>query len=109
MTSYASIHKANEQFLLAVIGFLVLAFVAAMILMFVHPSVALGVFAVGLIVALVSGVIEALFKRSERAAVRTSIRAQQCPLCGGPVRDEAGAWSCPECDRAFLASGLEEA
>jgi uncharacterized membrane protein len=109
MTSYAYIHRANERFMLGVMVFLVIAFIAAMLLMFLHPSGALFMFALGLVVAMVSAVVVKVAKRSERAAVRAAIDAHECPECGGPIRDEAGAWRCDECDHSFLASGVVRA
>lgn len=103
--SYASVHKAREVFLLWVMCLLIGAFVIATAMMFVHPSVAILIFFIGLTVALVSGAVEFVFRRSERSAAKHELRADTCPECGEIVRGAAGGWRCQGCGSTFLPSG----
>ncbi|MHC4413733.1 MAG: transposase family protein [Planctomycetota bacterium] len=108
--SYDSLHKANERYQLAVMWLLIGAFLVAMALMFVHPTGAILVFWVGLVILGVAVVIEKLVVRAERAAARNALKSHTCPHCGAEVEQDpqpGGEWHCRACSATFLDTGAE--
>lgn len=110
--SYRTLHKANERYELAVMWLLIGAFVLAMALMFVHPTGAILVFLLGLIILAVASIIELVVKRIERSAARTELTHHHCPACGEYIKrsssgNSLGEWHCEKCSANFLDSGDE--
>ena len=110
--TYRSLHKANESYKLAVMWLLIGAFLIAMMLMFVHPTGAILVFFLGLIILAVAALIEKLVQWVERITARHELKAHHCPSCGAdfrsPPQQHADEWSCDECGSIFLPGGAEQ-
>ncbi|MHC5001808.1 MAG: hypothetical protein ACYTJ0_01675 [Planctomycetota bacterium] len=108
--SYQSIHKTLERWEFAVLGMLVVAFLIACVLMFVHATAALAMVWLGLVVLAVAFVVIKLLRRAERVAARHELASHHCPKCGAGVHHEppeSEDWHCDECDAVFAASGVE--
>ena len=73
------------------------AFIAATILMFLHPTGALTIFVLGLATAFVAALVERGFKHRERTAIRQALERHECPQCGAGVTATGGEWSCARC------------
>jgi len=99
--SYATIHRTNERFLLTVLFILIVAFVFATILMFLHPTGALTIFVLGLGTVFIAALIERGFKYRERTAIRQALGRNECPQCGAGVTATGGEWSCAGCGSTF--------
>lgn len=86
-------------------------FVIAWAFMFVHPSVTLLLFWVGLIVVAASSLAGRHAIRAGQEAARSELAAHHCPRCGAELnRDEVtGEWPCTQCSAVFLDSGEERA
>ena len=109
--TYRSLHKANESYKLAVMWLLIGAFLIAMTLMFVHPTGAILVFFLGLIILAVAALIEKLVQWAERITARHELKAHHCPSCGADFRKaprHTDEWRCEECDSVFLPGGVEQ-
>ncbi len=108
--SYRSLNKANVRYQLTVLFLLIGAFVLTLILVNVHPTAAIILFLLGMILLGVAALGEWLIRKAERAAARNELRNNQCPRCGKAVRRdarEAQQWHCDECGAIFLESGIE--
>lgn len=108
--TYRSLHKTKERYEVAVMVLLIVAFVLAWAMMFVHPSVALLIFFAGLLIAGASVVGVSMVSRAQHAAARVSLRSHRCPSCGTEVHEiptRADAWHCDECGAEFQADGTE--
>jgi hypothetical protein len=95
---------------LAMMALLFGMFLLVMALMFIHPSLALGVFWLGLITVLVVGGVDKLLGRAERRAAKSSLASHVCPRCGAPIQWEGQGeahWHCEACQADFLPDGLE--
>ena len=92
-----------------VLAVLLVLFVIAWAFMFVHPSVTLLLFWVGLIVVGFSTLATRRAHRAEQQAAKAELRAHHCPRCDAPLdRDaDSGRWPCPKCGSVFLDSGDE--
>jgi DNA-directed RNA polymerase subunit RPC12/RpoP len=109
--SYRSIAKANVRYQLTVLFLLIGAFVLAMVLINIHPTAAIIVFWLGMIVLGVAALGEWVIRKAERAAARKELMSHHCPRCGKEVhRDGEGAqeWHCDDCGATFLDSGIEQ-
>jgi predicted RNA-binding Zn-ribbon protein involved in translation (DUF1610 family) len=111
--SYRSISKANLRYQLVVLFLLIGAFVLAMVLINIHPTAALIVFWLGMILAGLAAIGEWLIRKAERAAARSELKSHHCPRCGKEVHRAAEAegeteWHCDDCGATFLESGIEE-
>lgn len=109
--SFRTLHKANEGYKLVVMWLLIGTFLIAMALMFVHPTGAILVFWLGLIILAVAALIEKLVQWAERIAARHDLKAHLCPSCGADVRQapqHADDFRCDECGSVFLTSGAEQ-
>ncbi|MHC4217037.1 MAG: hypothetical protein ACYSU7_01140 [Planctomycetota bacterium] len=107
--SYQSLNKANVRYQLTVLFLLIGAFVLAMVLINIHPTAAIIVFWLGLLLLGVAALGEWVIRKAERAAARSELRESLCPRCGREIRHEADQWHCDECGAVFLESGIEEA
>ncbi len=110
--SYLSLHNSRERMELSVMALLIGMFLLVMALMFIHPTLALAVFGLGLVTALLAGGVDKLFGRAERQAARKSLAGHTCPRCGAPVHWDGCAeahWHCAACRADFMPDGLEEA
>jgi DNA-directed RNA polymerase subunit RPC12/RpoP len=100
--SYRSISK-----LFLLIG----AFLLAMVLINIHPTAAIIVFWLGMLVLGAAALGEWAFRVAERAAARSELEGHRCPRCGKEVHrsaEQAEEWHCDECGAAFLDSGIEQ-
>lgn len=109
--SYQTVHKTLERWEFLVLWLLVVAFIVACILMFVHATAALAMVWLGMIVLVVAWVVVKVLRRVERIAARHDLAGHHCPKCGADVRHEpAGSpdWHCDACGADFAASGQEQ-
>ena len=90
---------------------LIVAFVIAMVLMFVHPTGSLMIFFLGLVCALVGGGVVHVMARAEQTAIRHALQRRECPHCGatgGPLEGGAGEWQCRSCGEMFVDTGAKK-
>lgn len=109
---YQTAHARLEHHQLAVIAGLLLAFVIAAVLMFVHPTASLAVFAIAFVGLLASLVLGAWLGHVERAAARESLSHGACPRCGSGVQHMTARpddWHCNTCGADFTPAGIEVA
>jgi DNA-directed RNA polymerase subunit RPC12/RpoP len=109
--SYRSISKANVRYKLTVLFLLIGAFLLAMVLINIHPTAAIIVFWLGMLVLGAAALGEWAFRVAERAAARSELEGHRCPRCGKEVHrsaEQAQEWHCDECGAAFLDSGIEQ-
>jgi hypothetical protein len=109
--SYRSLNKANVRYQLTVLFLLIGAFVLAMVLINIHPTAAIIVFWLGMILLGVAALGEWVIRKAERAAARSELRSHRCPRCGKEMHGDVGeaqAWHCDECGATFLESGVEQ-
>jgi DNA-directed RNA polymerase subunit RPC12/RpoP len=109
--SYRSISKANVRYKLTVLFLLIGAFLLAMVLINIHPTAAIIVFWLGMLVLGAAALGEWAFRVAERAAARSELEGHRCPRCGKEVHrsaEQAEEWHCDECGAAFLDSGIEQ-
>ncbi len=106
--SYRVVHERNDGFKLAIMGILIVAFLIALPLMFVHPMAVLGLFFSGLIILAIGVGVAKLFHRAERLEARQELLRHACPGCGAAIEgdpDSAEEWNCTSCGSVFLRSG----
>jgi len=106
--SYQSLTRSSERLQLLVFWVLLAAFVFAWAMMFVHPSVTLLTFWLGLLFLAGGMITLAIYRRSLRHAARQALHDHQCPACGDPIERDPrrhGAWHCGSCGADFLDSG----
>ena len=109
--SYRSLNKLNVRYQLTVLFLLIGAFLLAMVLINIHPTAAIIVFWLGMLVLGAAALGEWAFRAAERAAARSELKSHHCPRCGKEVqRGDEGAqeWHCDECGATFLDSGIEQ-
>jgi hypothetical protein len=109
--SYRSLNKANVRYQLTVLFLLIGAFATAMVLINIHPTAAIIVFWLGMLILGVAALGEMVIRKMERAAARSELKGNHCPRCGREVRpdaEEVGQWHCEECGSTFLESGVEQ-
>jgi ribosomal protein S27AE len=109
--SYRSLNKANVRYQLTVLFLLIGAFLLAMVLINIHPTAAIIVFWLGMLLLGVAALGEWLIRKAERAAARIDLKSQHCPRCGNQVHrdaEDAHQWHCDECGATFLESGIEQ-
>jgi DNA-directed RNA polymerase subunit RPC12/RpoP len=109
--SYRSLNKLNVRYQLTVLFLLIGAFLLAMVLINIHPTAAIIVFWMGMIVLGAAALGEWAFRAAERRAARSEMRGNHCPRCGKEVHRDAqeeDEWHCDECGSTFLASGIEQ-
>lgn len=107
---YATVHKANERFGLFTIAVILAAFIIAFGLMWVHPTLSLVVFFLGLIFTLCAGLAWGMGVRAERRLAKTSLAGHVCPQCGKAIDQDPGTsaeWHCHECGATFSSAGEE--
>lgn len=99
MTAYRVIHRANDRYKLTVMSVLIAAFLVAMPLMFVHPTVVILLVWLGLVVLALALPIEWLLQRAERAAAHKALQRHECPECGSTLGDapDESDWICESC------------
>lgn len=106
--SYRSLTRSTERLQLLMFWVLLAAFVFAWAMMFVHPSVTLLTFWLGLVFLGGSATALATYRRSMRHAARQALHEHTCPACGDPIERDprpAGTWHCGSCGTDFLDSG----
>ena len=87
--SYKSLVRTHERHQLQVLAILLVLFVVAWAFMFVHPSITLLLFWIGLIVVGISTLMTRRAHKAEQQAARTELRAHHCPRCDAPLdRDD---------------------
>lgn len=108
--TYLTLHRYKERFEFFVLALLGVAFLVAVAAMFFHPTLAIALVFIGLIVLGANAVVMAFIGRAERAAAKASLDRHTCPHCGAPVTDDQThtRWQCEECESVFLATGLEQ-
>ena len=109
--SYRSLNKANVRYQLTVLFLLIGAFALAMVLVNIHPTAAIIVFWLGMILLGVAALGEWVIRKAERAAARSELRRHHCPRCGKEVHrggEEPQEWHCDDCGATFLDSGIEQ-
>lgn len=110
--SYTTIQDGTLRLELTVLGLLIIAFLLAVVLMFVHPTGALTVFAFSLVGTIVFAGFD---RRRRRTALRLACDAlahESCPRCDGPVTasaDDDGdrRMRCQRCGMSYASSGHE--
>jgi ribosomal protein S27AE len=110
--TYGSISKANVRYQLTVFFVLLGAFLTTLVLINIHPTVAIIVFWLGMLVLGLFAISEMVIRMAQRAVARRELQARHCPRCGTNVhRDEQEreGWHCDECGSTFLDSGFEQA
>lgn len=110
--NYQTAHAKLEHHQLAVIGALILAFLVAFMLMFIHPTASLAVFAIALVGLLAGLVIAAFLRHAERGAARAALVQHACPKCGAKVEhttQRPADWHCEACGADFSEAGAEVA
>jgi len=80
--------------MLAVMFVLIGAFLVAVLMMFVHPGVALLLLWLGLIVLCLATGVHWAFKRAEEITLRHETVAYACPVCGAAVSRDTGEARC---------------
>lgn len=106
--SYTSIHNTHERFGVTVMFVLLGTGLLAMAMMFIHPSVAILIFWMGLLIAGVWALVNMQLRRLERAEVRKALSSHHCPICGHEVNRQPGQsspWRCDECGAEISADG----
>ncbi len=109
--TYQALFKANERFQLMVMWVLVAAFFVAMAMMFVHPTVTLLLFWLGLVSLGLFSIIEKFIGSALRHSAKRALIEFICPCCGAGVhRDPSDLehWCCDRCDAAFMNSGRRD-
>ena len=107
---YQACRWLNEVYPLAVFFLYIGLFVLAFCLAFLIPAAAI-LLLIGSIFALLPFVMaNHIFKASERALARSSLRRNECPACSAQVSDvHDGQRSCHECLRAYDNTGASMA
>jgi hypothetical protein len=107
--SYRSLHKSIESFELSVLWALVGAFLLALAMMFIHPSVSLLIFWLGLVGVGLAALTVRWATKAARRQARESLHRHECPECGAWIeRGGRGAWSCHACGCGFSDQGAEQ-
>ncbi|MHC4768731.1 MAG: TFIIB-type zinc ribbon-containing protein [Planctomycetota bacterium] len=109
--SYRSITKANVRYKLTVLFLLTGAFLLTMVLINIHPTAAIIMFWLGMMVLGAAALGEWAFRAAERAAARSELEGRHCPRCGKEVHrggEQPEEWHCDECGAVFLDSGIEQ-
>jgi ribosomal protein L37AE/L43A len=111
MLRYRIIRGAHEGFVVGLFWIYVVLFAIAMCMVFIFPPGAIMLF-FGCLVSLPLAVLGALFLRTLRAGLATTIlRSGRCPCCSERMqsaRPAAEAWRCEFCDACFHPGGQEE-
>ena len=105
---YRTAHRRLENHELVVGAVLLLAFVVAVILMFVHPTASLTVFAISLVGLVLAVIVGKGLARAERTAARKSLAEGVCPNCGAAVHtgDNPQQLHCDACEIEFSERGV---
>ncbi len=109
--SYRSLQHANRVYEFTVFGVLIGAFLVAMLLMFVHPTGAITIFWIGLILLAITVVVERVVRQIQRSTARKALRAQVCPNCDARIsqdQNDGTKWQCQACGSIFLENGAEQ-
>ncbi len=103
-------YNTNVGYGLVVMWVLIVMFLIAMLFMFIHPTITLLLFFVGLIILVVASGIEILFRCLERAAARAELSNNQCPSCGASIdgdQMETAEMHCEHCGSTFSQTGVQ--
>lgn len=106
--NYNTLHKSHQRLDLTVTFVLLGAALLTMLMMFIHPSVAIFMFWLGMLIAGGAMLIGLYLRRRERIAVRNAAAAHQCPNCGYDVGRGPGQsplWHCDQCGTEFSTDG----
>lgn len=108
MSTY-TLHRLRFRYHLLVLALLLGLFVMAAALMFLHPTGAIAVFFLGLLVALVAALGDRLARRAERRQAVREHAPVKCSKCEGGIELEPeadGRWWCPNCGE-HLSAGAD--
>lgn len=108
--TYRTLHRSHERYLLVMFAVLLGAFIIAWAMMFVHPSVTLGVFWLALMFLGMSALVLGSMGRAERRTAKLALTRHACPWCGAEIGGDPGAdspWHCGGCGADFLDNGVE--
>jgi len=104
------VHTYGDGVKLAIMAVLIVAFLLALPLMFVHPGMVFILFWLGLITLAAAMVIGWLIGATRHATARHALKHCECPHCRCKIcEDPSGEWHCVECGYGYLASGAETA
>ena len=109
--TYQSLSKINERYQLTVMWGLMAAFLVAMVMMFVHPTVTLALFWLGLTTLGVFSISEHFITSALQRSAKRTLARHACPSCGSRVHRTASdqdEWSCDQCGAAFEDSGRRD-
>ncbi len=109
--TYQSLSKVNERYQLTVMWGLMAAFFVAMVMMFVHPTVTLALFWLGLISLGVFAISEHFITSALQRSAKRTLARHACPCCGAGVHRtliDPDEWSCDRCGAAFADSGRRD-
>jgi hypothetical protein len=110
MMSYQSLVRINERYQIAVLFVYLAMLLVAMAMMFVHPTITLLLFWIGLISLAAFALSEKFIGAVLRSSARHDLARFVCPRCGAAVHSDpqqARDWRCDRCDAAFECSGEE--
>jgi hypothetical protein len=111
--TYRSAHQSTQAFKIGVFAVMLAIVLLTIVLMFVHPSGALFMVWMGLVVFAIAAVVgKVFFQGPERAAARQELREHHCPTCGEPFTGDSPddePWECASCGAVFSPSGAVQA
>jgi ribosomal protein L37AE/L43A len=90
---------------------LIVAFLIAVPLMFVHPGMVLSLFWLGLVLLGAASVVGWVIVRAREAGARHSLKLHKCPHCHKEIQPDPqspGEWHCRHCGANYLSSGIEQ-
>jgi hypothetical protein len=105
--SYQTIHRNLARHEIGVGMLLLAAFLVAVPLMFIHPTGALALFGLSLIVLLVAVILDVVMRWMQRRAAVDELRHHSCPSCGARMVDPSAPWACEQCGTSFDSTGVE--
>ena len=109
--TFRSLSRANEHYQVTVLCVFIGMLLVAMVMMFVHPTVTLLLFWLGLISLGAFAMSEKFIGTVMRRSARSELERLVCPRCRATVhRDplEVQDWCCDECGATFKCSGEEK-
>ena len=111
MMTYQSLIRTNERYQVTVLFVYLGMLLVAMAMMFVHPTVTLLLFWIGLISLAAFALSEKFIGSVLRKSARHDLARFVCPRCGAAVHhdpQQVEDWCCDRCDAAFECSGEEK-